>query len=278
MSALSTELTQQLAQFSLLLGKWIPLTVFVAGILGSLHCTAMCGPLVLAATIPSPSPSDSGAAGQVPKGAGSTNAGLIAAYQSGRLLGYSVLGALAGSLGAGVFSGMAGTALSWISTALIAVAFGLLAWKAWRGEPPHLLPATLSQGPLRRLLGARTLPPFARAGGVGLLSALLPCGWLHSFVLAAATTRSPQAGAVLMGVFWTGTLPALSLAPLLIRKLLNPLRRTAPRASAVLLLLAALASIGLQWAPRAIQQARLSSGAPQGQPIPGDPSCHTAAP
>jgi len=267
LSVLSTELTQQLAQASLSLGKWIPVTVLAAGVMGSLHCTAMCGPLVLAATMPS----EAGAAGGPRKSGGL----LIAAYQLGRLAGYAALGAVAGTLGAGIFSGIAGTTLSWVSTALIALTFGVLAWKAWRGEPPHLLPASLSQGPLRRILGARSLPPFARAGGVGLLSALLPCGWLHSFVLAAATMRSPQAGAVLMAVFWTGTLPALSLAPLLIRKLLNPLRQTAPRASALLLLLAALASIGLQWAPRAITQARLAAGAPQGQPIPGDPSCHT---
>lgn len=265
MSVPFAELIEQFAQVSLVLGKWIPATVLAAGLTGSLHCTAMCGPLVVAATLPS----ERDSAGR-PRRSGA----LIAFYQLGRLAGYVSLGAVAGALGAGVFAGVTGTTLSWVSTFVIAAAFGVLAWKAWRGEPPHLLPASLSASPLRKILGAKSLPPSARAASVGALSALLPCGWLHSFVLAAATTRSAAAGAVLMAVFWTGTLPALSIAPLVIRKLLDPLRRVAPRASAVLLLLAALASIGLQWAPLALARSQIAAGAAQGEPVTGEASCH----
>src|SRR5690606_10362020 len=52
-------------------------------------------------------------------------------------------------------------------------------------------------------------PPAARATALGLLSALLPCGWLYAFVLGAAATGSALAGALVLLTFWSGTVPIL---------------------------------------------------------------------
>jgi len=46
---------------------------------------------------------------------------------------------------------------------------------------------------------------------LGFFTALLPCGWLYSFVLIAAATKSVWLGGMTMFIFWLGTVPALML-------------------------------------------------------------------
>jgi sulfite exporter TauE/SafE len=84
--------------------------------------------------------------------------------------------------------------------------------------------------------------PFA----TGLISALLPCGWLHTFVLGAVATQSPWIGALYLFLFWAGTLPALSLAPLAASRLFQPLAQKAPKISGTFLILLGLATIGIK--------------------------------
>jgi sulfite exporter TauE/SafE len=48
-----------------------------------------------------------------------------------------------------------------------------------------------------------------RAALLGLVSTLLPCGWLYTFAVLAAATGSAAGGAILMGAFWLGSLPML---------------------------------------------------------------------
>ena len=52
--------------------------------------------------------------------------------------------------------------------------------------------------------------PRTRALVIGLLTGLLPCGWLYAFVVTAAGTGSRSRGAALMAVFWLGTLPVMA--------------------------------------------------------------------
>ena len=72
-------------------------------------------------------------------------------------------------------------------------------------HPPKFLVHTVQAG--QRL--AMKLTPFKRALVIGLLTTLLPCGWLYMFAFAAAGTGHPVTGAVVMAVFWAGTLPIL---------------------------------------------------------------------
>lgn len=44
---------------------------------------------------------------------------------------------------------------------------------------------------------------------IGMLTTLLPCGWLWAFAVTAAGTASPLIGAAVMAAFWIGTLPML---------------------------------------------------------------------
>lgn len=77
---------------------------------------------------------------------------------------------------------------------------------------------------------------------MGLATVLLPCGWLYSFIVSALAARSAVAGAIVMTVFWASSLPALSVAQLLMKKLINKNDQQKQRISSFVLLIASLYS------------------------------------
>jgi sulfite exporter TauE/SafE len=211
--------------------------VFVASLVGSLHCAGMCGPLVAFCS-----------AG---RGSGVVSQG---AYHGARLVGYLVLGLLAGAVGAAVDLG--GEAAGFARTAavlagLVMIASGLMTflgprlavWRARRGGPAAS--TARRPGPLTRVVTsltgrAKSLDSFGRSLAIGGLSAFLPCGWLYAFAAAAAGTGSPLGGALVMAAFWAGTVPILFGLGLGVGSLLGPRRRRAPA-----LISAALVTLGL---------------------------------
>lgn len=165
-------------------------------------------------------------------------------YHLGRLLGYLSLGAAAGLLGKQVF----GTSLEskWISLAaafILGIGFLAAGVRVWQGNLPHL--SILSKSLLVRLYRKA----HGSALGTGLITAFLPCGWLHTFVMGAVAMRSAALGAGFLFMFWLGTLPALSAAPWLTRKILRPISIRTPRVAALLLILAGVMSIGAKMLP-----------------------------
>ncbi len=210
---------------------WVPLAVLGASVAGSGHCVAMCGPLVAAVA---------------------RDRRAWVHYHSGRLLGYLALGAIAGQLGEQV---MRARTVSFVSAVTMAALFFLSAYRVARGRPLHLplLPKRWLSWLLER--GSRT--PFA----CGSLTALLPCGWLHAFVLASIATGSLARGAGMLFLFWAGTLPALMGGAWILEKTLAPLVRRTPIVPAILLFVAGLACLGLKSLP-------LSGGGAAA------PSCH----
>jgi sulfite exporter TauE/SafE len=105
------------------------------------------------------------------------------------------------------------------------------------------LPAWFTNLAKRAHSRAFDLPPVARAATVGLLTTLLPCGWLYAFVITAAGTGSFIWGAVAMGAFWMGTLPMMAGIGLGAQTLAGPLRRHLPLATSVLLVAAGVWTI-----------------------------------
>ena len=161
--------------------------VFIASLLGSMHCAGMCGAFVAFAVAGDGRPQAS-------------RASLNAAYNGGRLITYVALGAIAGSLGAALDLG--GSMLGVQRTAAIAagvmmIGFGGLAiLRASGTRIPRLpLPGTLQRFVAAGHRIAFDLPPMTRALVVGLLTTLLPCGWLYAFAITAAGTASPALGA-----------------------------------------------------------------------------------
>ena len=89
-------------------------------------------------------------------------------------------------------------------------------------------------------------PPAARAAILGLASALLPCGWLYAFVVTAGGTGSALAGAVVMAVFWAGTLPVMLAFGEVVSRLSGPLRRHVPATCALVLMILGLWTVALR--------------------------------
>lgn len=176
--------------------------VLVASLVGSLHCAGMCGVFVAMAC------------GLDQRG-GSAHARLQSAYHGGRLVGYTTLGVIAGSLGRALDLGASAVGLAHGAAILAAVTMlviGVGVLLQDRGvRVTHLKPPQFVQRAFRKGVAlSEKLTPTRRALTIGLLTALLPCGWLYAFALVAAGTASPAWGAAIMASFWVGTVPVLA--------------------------------------------------------------------
>ena len=219
----------------------LALAVLVASLVGSPHCAAMCGGFVCFY------------AGGGRWGS-RRHVGWAAhsAYNGGRLVSYTALGLLAGSVGAGLDAAgrLAGLSrMSAIVAGALMVGWGLARLAALRGVrlavpgAPASMRAAAQRAMgslLRRTDGA---PPVVRAGATGLLTTLLPCGWLYTFVATAAATGSAAGGALVMFAFWAGTLPMMVAVGLGAQRLAGPLAARLPVASALLIVALGLLSI-----------------------------------
>lgn len=218
--------------------------VLVASLVGSIHCAGMCGGFVCFY------------AGSA-KGSEPAALRAHAMYNVGRLASYLLLGALGGMVGAGVSK--AG-ALVGVSHAAAVVAGALMVgWAistiaAQRGVSLGPLHAPVRwQRALGRVLHAvRSQPIGVRAALTGLLTTLLPCGWLYVFVATAGGTGSVRSAMLTMGIFWLGTVPALVAVGVGAQVLLAPFRRRLPAFSAAVVLIMGLLSMSGRLAPRTL--------------------------
>jgi uncharacterized protein len=219
----SSMMTTMFSDTSLPMIIWV---AFMAGIGGSLHCVGMCGGLVVA-TAP--------------------NKLSNFTYQLGRIISYALIGGLAGVLGELLAFKQQNPILRF--SPMILMGLLLIFWgvQGWRGKKIGIpLPALLSNwvnsiwGRVVRVSGDSSRATSLRAFAVGLLSIFLPCGFLYGVVFALAALGSPMAGFVGMTAFALGTVPAMSVAPEVVRRVLKPLYRLTPRLTPVLLTLCGL--------------------------------------
>ena len=209
--------------------------VFVASVVGSLHCAGMCGAFLAFAT----ADTEGKAVGRVR---------LSAAYHGGRLATYTLLGVAAGSAGALLDLGgsLAGISrLAAILAGAVMIGFGVLALLHALGRSSMRLPAPRF---MQKLLSvghraAMRFTPTRRALAIGLLTTLLPCGWLYAFAAVAAGTASPWWGGLTMAVFWAGTLPVMVSLGLGLQRVTGAVGRRLPFATALLLILVGLWSL-----------------------------------
>ncbi len=178
----------------------VPFVIIAASMIGSIHCVGMCGALALTA------------------GAQSKR-GLIN-YHLGRFFGYFCVGALAGFLGS-EFINSEMKYISLISSVFLGVIFLIVGFSIIKKgqlhvKQPHFL-KLFYQRRVGRLLENKTSHSVS-SFLIGLLSPLLPCGWLYGFILVAIATNDALWGGILLTSFWIGTLPALSGISLLARK------------------------------------------------------------
>jgi len=173
---------------------------FLAGLAGAGHCWAMCGGLV----------------GGLFLSAGRPRLYPHLAYHGGRVLAYTLLGALAAGIGqAIVLTGGVGRVqgvLYVVAGVLVVLAgarvagFPQPAWMRRRLGKAAGVPNING----RACVGHAALCPTY--GVPGFLNGLMPCALVFSLTLKAATAPTVATGAAWLFAFGLGTVPAMALA------------------------------------------------------------------
>ena len=169
------------------------MTIFaamMAGLVTSLHCAGMCGPLACSVCA---------------AGGESRRLTAAVAYHLGRLLSYGSIGALCGWLGEQplkyIFNSPA-VILPWVLVGVFAfIGLGL-----------HVkipVPGLLRRFAARMKLRAYRIPATRRGFLLGLATPLLPCGPLYLLFGATLLTGSAAKGAEFAVAFCLGTVPLL---------------------------------------------------------------------
>lgn len=190
--------------------------VFVAGLLTSVHCVAMCGGIALsqhgrskAARPRHPGsqadapPTETTGSGALRSRAG--NGTLL--YHLGRIVSYTLLGALVGGLGSVLDFSLGTKSLLVAIASVFMMVMGLRMLGLFKGFRLPGLPRLSRLFPPRLVAGLRARGPFF----VGLLNGLMPCGPLQTMQLYALGTGSVFLGAASMFLFSLGTVPLLFL-------------------------------------------------------------------
>jgi uncharacterized protein len=219
------------------------IAVFSASVLGSLHCAGMCGGLMFFAL---------GSDKDTSKNA---RIRLQIAYHGGRLITYTILGIAAGAIGqaidfGGGFVGVQRAAA--IFAGVMMIGFGLITIARIKGlKIKHLgVPGFLRRFVEHAQRKAFGLAPFNRALTIGLLTTLLPCGWLYAFAFTAAGTANPLWGGLTMSIFWLGTLPVMVSLGAGIQLLTAPLHARLPIITAsVVVIVGLMTAMGRLQAP-----------------------------
>lgn len=148
--------------------------LFVIGLLSGIHCIGMCGGIML------------------------TQKNAVA-YNAGRLLSYTVVGAVFGAIGTVITYDAQFKSMLFTICGGLVVIIGLMMWGV----------------PFLRQISPKLTKPCRFKGGrplvIGLLTGLMPCGALASMWLFAAASGSALKGAESMFAFGLGTCAVMLL-------------------------------------------------------------------
>lgn len=171
-----------------------PTTALVAGLVTSLHCAGMCGPLACALM---PVRGDRADAQTV-----------ITTYHVTRVASYSLLGAVAGGIGGMPLSFVSDSALRWLPWLLVFF-FVAMAFRLDRFLPK---PVFLGRFSIRLSRWVQGRSRVQAAAALGTATPLLPCGPLYFVIALALMSGSALRGLEFMLAFGLGTVPLLWLA------------------------------------------------------------------
>jgi len=171
-----------------------PGAAFVAGLVTSLHCAGMCGPLACALMPVRGDRADAQTVSTV--------------YHLSRMTAYALLGAIAGGLGRAPLTWLSQSALRWLPWVFV-LFFVALALR-WDRFLPKL--AALSRVTWKLQGWMRGRSRVEAAAAMGLATPLLPCGPLYFLVALSLMAGSALRGVEFMLAFGLGTVPLLWLA------------------------------------------------------------------
>ena len=168
-------------------------SAFVMGLAGSLHCIGMCGPLVLSLPV------------SYNNNLSRISGGLI--YNSGRILSYTSMGLIFGSLGNLIITP------KWQSSLSIALGILILLYLLFPKRYFYFSTTTSLGKPfilLRQQLGK--LFQSKKLGSllfIGVLNGFLPCGLIYLALTSSIISASPLNGGLFMFFFGLGTFPMM---------------------------------------------------------------------
>ena len=175
-------------------------TALMIGLVGSLHCIGMCGPIAVALPLGN-------------KGWGYRVFGGVT-YNVGRIISYAVLGAIFGLLGKGIeMAGLQKWASILIGAVMVlSVVFPALFKGKIKIEQLFFGYAGKMIGKFRKLFAISSIPSLFL---IGILNGFLPCGLVYVAIAGAINTNSVYDGILFMILFGLGTLPVMLAIPLL---------------------------------------------------------------
>lgn len=171
-------------------------SALVLGLLGSLHCLGMCGPIAFMLPLDQSNMTK--------------KTMQLSIYHFGRLLAYGIIGMLFGFLGKGLALFGIQQKLS-IGIGVIMILLVLIPTKYLNGHK-FLTPVYSILGKVKSKLGGelkkKTPDAFLT---IGFLNGFLPCGLVYMALLGAIAMGNPLQGGLYMMLFGLGTVPLMSL-------------------------------------------------------------------
>ncbi|MCA0153460.1 sulfite exporter TauE/SafE family protein [Winogradskyella vincentii] len=173
------------------------LSGLILGLLGSLHCVGMCGPIAF--MLP------------VDRSNSFRKVGQISLYHLGRLLAYSIIGLVFGLVGKSLYIFGIQQQLS-IAIGILMIVVVLIPYKTFNkynlSKPLHRAISKVKSN-LGQALKKKSPDTLLT---IGFLNGFLPCGLVYMAVFGSIATGSLLEGGLYMVLFGIGTIPLMTTA------------------------------------------------------------------
>lgn len=163
------------------------------GLMGSLHCVGMCGPLSLALPVHDLS--------------ASRRATALGLYHLGRIATYALAGLVFGIAGRGLYlAGMQQTISIVLGSVILLAAFHII---FSRSAPRPAVVKKFNVALQQRMVKLLNQPTWKSYLSFGALNGVLPCGMVYVAIAAAVSTNNVLHSVLFMTGFGFATLPAM---------------------------------------------------------------------
>ena len=171
-------------------------TAFLMGIIGSVHCVGMCGPIAISLPY------------KVGMQTKEETFMKILLYNTGRVITYSFMGLILGFVGKGFFTmGIQKGVLIALAVILIIIALFSIDVESEALKIPLMKKFNDKiKSTLARLLKNTSIKTFLL---IGILNGFLPCGLVYMAIAAAIATGSILSSVLYMALFGLGTMPMM---------------------------------------------------------------------
>lgn len=195
---------------------------FILGLLGSLHCVGMCGPIAF--MLP------------VDRTNNIKKIAQIALYHSGRLLSYATIGLVFGMLGKSIYIFGLQQRLSIIIGVLMIVVISIpyKTFNTYNFSKPIYKIISKLKSSLGAQFKKKSPDTFFT---IGFLNGFLPCGLVYMAIFGAVATGSIYQGSLYMVLFGLGTIPLMTTAIYLGKFLKSSIKQRIQKAIPVVVVL-----------------------------------------